>query len=146
MSLIRHAEPGNEAALYVHYFARNRAGLEICTVVTEQMVPRGGSLKIVQRNDVVPGSTRGADPSRLVNPVLSCWTERRGQRAEQSRWRRRRRRCPRAAPCGGLLAWRRILRVMARQAAFLNGHQFGDLASHFRQRLFGRAQPSSGGQ
>jgi hypothetical protein len=56
--------------LYVHYFARNCSGLENCTEVTEQMVPRGGSLKIVQRNYVVPGSARGADPTRVVNPVL----------------------------------------------------------------------------
>jgi hypothetical protein len=27
-------------------------------------------LKIVQRNYVVPGSARGADPTRVVNPVL----------------------------------------------------------------------------
>lgn len=61
---------GSADKLYVHYFARDCSGLESCTEVTEQMVPRGGSLKIVQRNYVVPGSARGADPARVVNPVL----------------------------------------------------------------------------
>lgn len=61
---------GTADKLYVHYFARHCSGLENCTEVTEQMVPRGGSLKIVQRNYVVPGSARGADPTRVVNPVL----------------------------------------------------------------------------
>jgi hypothetical protein len=61
---------GGADKLYVHYFARDCSGLENCTEVTEQMVPRGGSLKIVQRNYVVPGSARGADPTRVVNPVV----------------------------------------------------------------------------
>ena len=61
---------GSANKLYVHYFARDCSGLESCSEVTEQMVPRGGSLKIVQRNYVVPGSARGADPTRVVNPVL----------------------------------------------------------------------------
>ena len=56
--------------LYVHYFARDCSGLKNCTEVTEQMVPRGGLLKIVQRNYVVPGSARSADPARIVDPVL----------------------------------------------------------------------------
>lgn len=61
---------GGADSLYVHYFARDCSGLAGCTEVSEQMVPAGGSLKIVQRNYVVPGGTRGADPARLVNPVL----------------------------------------------------------------------------
>ncbi len=60
----------NVDSLYVQYFARDCMALENCVEVTEEMVPRGDALKIVQRNYVVPGSTRGADPNLLVNPVL----------------------------------------------------------------------------
>lgn len=60
----------NTDRLYVQYFARNCTGLENCQQVTEAMVPRGDAMKIVQRNYVLPGSTRGPDPEVLVNPVL----------------------------------------------------------------------------
>jgi hypothetical protein len=57
-------------SLYLQYFARDCTGLENCVAVTEEMIPRGGSLKIVQRNYVVPGRTRGTDPNVVMNPVL----------------------------------------------------------------------------
>jgi hypothetical protein len=34
------------------------------------MIPQDGELKLVQRDYVVPGSTRGPDPRLLVNPSL----------------------------------------------------------------------------
>lgn len=61
---------GDTDSLYVQYFARDCTGLENCAEVTEAMIPRGGSLKIVQRNYVVPGSARGPDPALVVDPVL----------------------------------------------------------------------------
>jgi len=61
---------GDADKLYVLYFARDCSGLENCMEVTEQMVSRGGLLKIVPRNYVVPGSARGPDPTRVVNPML----------------------------------------------------------------------------
>jgi hypothetical protein len=38
-------------------------------VITEKQVPRGEAIKIIQRNYVVPGSARGADPTKVLNPV-----------------------------------------------------------------------------
>jgi hypothetical protein len=61
---------GNTDKLYLKYFARDCKNLQNCHQVTEQMVPRGDSLKVVQRNYVVPGSTRGPAPDRVVNPRL----------------------------------------------------------------------------
>lgn len=63
------AAVGNVDSLYVQYFARDCGALQNCVEVTEEMVPVGGALKVVQRNYVVPGSTRGPDPRLLVNPV-----------------------------------------------------------------------------
>lgn len=60
---------GNTDKLYVHYFARDCTGLSDCFTITEEMVPRGGTIKIIQRNYVVPGTTRGPDPHQLLNPV-----------------------------------------------------------------------------
>lgn len=59
----------NTDKLYVHYFARDCTGLSDCFEITEDMVPRGGTVKIIQRNYVVPGTTRGPDPHELLNPV-----------------------------------------------------------------------------
>lgn len=56
--------------LYVRYFARDCSGIPNCFVVTEDMVPRGGEMKLIQRNYVVPGSERGPDPKLLVNPRM----------------------------------------------------------------------------
>jgi hypothetical protein len=54
--------------LYVQYFARNCAGLSHCLTITEDMVPKGATIKIIQRNYIVPGTARGPDPTQLVNP------------------------------------------------------------------------------
>lgn len=59
----------NTDKLYVQYFARNCTGIFHCLTITEDMVPKGASIKIIQRNYVVPGTARGPDPTQLVNPV-----------------------------------------------------------------------------
>ncbi|WP_074667163.1 hypothetical protein [Nitrosomonas communis] len=56
--------------LYVHYFARECTDLPNCHEITRDMIPQDGELKLIQRNYVVPGSTRGPDPTLLVNPSL----------------------------------------------------------------------------
>jgi hypothetical protein len=61
---------GNTNKLYLKYFSRDCGDLPNCHQVTEQMVPRGESLKLIQRNYIVPGSTRGPAPDRVVNPRL----------------------------------------------------------------------------
>ncbi|MDV3242034.1 MAG: hypothetical protein LOY00_09735, partial [Methylocaldum sp.] len=61
---------GNTDKLYVYYFARDCGNLPNCREITEEMVPPGDAIKIIQRNYVVPGSTRGPDPKQLVNPTL----------------------------------------------------------------------------
>lgn len=61
---------GHTDKLYVHYFARDCGTLPHCHEVTEEMVPRGEEVKIIQRNYIVPGTARGADPRLLVNPSL----------------------------------------------------------------------------
>ncbi|WP_133717750.1 hypothetical protein [Methylocaldum gracile] len=61
---------GNTDKLYVYYFARDCGNLPNCREITEEMVPPGDAIKIIQRNYVVPGSTQGPDPKQLVNPTL----------------------------------------------------------------------------
>jgi hypothetical protein len=53
----------------VHYFARNCFGIPNCSVITEAMVPKGDVMKVIQRNYIVPGSSRGADPTQVLNPI-----------------------------------------------------------------------------
>ncbi len=64
------ATVANTDKFYVQYFARNCTGIPNCTAVSEAAVPKGDFIKIVQRNYVVPGTTRGADPAQLVNPAI----------------------------------------------------------------------------
>lgn len=59
----------NTDKFYVQYFARNCTGIPNCLTITEAMVPKGDPVKIIQRNYVVPGTTRGADPTQVLNPV-----------------------------------------------------------------------------
>jgi hypothetical protein len=54
---------------YVQYFARNCTGISHCLTITEDMVPKGDPIKVIQRNYVVPGTARGADPTQVLNPV-----------------------------------------------------------------------------
>jgi hypothetical protein len=54
---------------YVHYLARNCGGLHPCLEIPRKLVPVGETIKVIQRNYVNPGSGRGPDPTRLLNPV-----------------------------------------------------------------------------
>lgn len=60
---------------YVHYFARDCTGIAPCTPITEAMVPGGYPIKVIQRNYIVPGSERGPDPAKVLNPV-ALWLDR----------------------------------------------------------------------
>lgn len=60
----------NTEKLYLQYFARDCTKLSHCLQVTEQMVPRGQKLKLIQRNYVALSSARGPDPKMLENPRL----------------------------------------------------------------------------
>jgi hypothetical protein len=60
----------NTDKLYLHYFTRDCGTMPHCTEITEEMIPRGGALKIIQRDYVVPGTTLGPDPKLLINPTL----------------------------------------------------------------------------
>ena len=59
----------NTDKFYVHYFARNCFGIPNCSTVTEAMVPKGDVMKVIQRNYIVPGTARGADPALVLNPI-----------------------------------------------------------------------------
>jgi hypothetical protein len=54
---------------YVQYVARNCAGLHPCLEVPTKLVPVGETIKLIQRNYVAPGSQRGPEPTKLLNPV-----------------------------------------------------------------------------
>lgn len=60
---------GDTGKFYVQYFARNCTGISHCLTITAAMVPKGDPIKIIQRNYVVPGTARGADPTQVQNPV-----------------------------------------------------------------------------
>ncbi len=55
---------------YVYYVARDCTGLANCVPISTQQVPRGGTIKLIQRNYVNPGSTSGPDPNYVLNPVF----------------------------------------------------------------------------
>jgi hypothetical protein len=59
----------NTDKLYLHYYARDCTGIPNCQQITEAMVPSGEVIKIIQRNYVAPGTARGADPAKVLNPV-----------------------------------------------------------------------------
>jgi hypothetical protein len=54
---------------YVHYLARNCAGLHPCVEISTKQVPAGEAIKVIQRNYVNPGSRNGPEPMKLLNPV-----------------------------------------------------------------------------
>jgi len=55
---------------YVYYIARDCTGLmPYCVAVPRKLVPIGEIIKVIQRNYVSPGSQRGPDPNKLLNPV-----------------------------------------------------------------------------
>jgi hypothetical protein len=66
---------------YVYYFARDCNGLyPWCHEISSKLIPRGDTIKIVQRNYVNPGSRRGPDPSMLLNPVSIQFDGSKGKR------------------------------------------------------------------
>jgi hypothetical protein len=55
---------------YVYYFARDCSGLSPwCQEIPKTLVPQGDTIKFVQRNYINPGSKRGPDPAKVLNPV-----------------------------------------------------------------------------
>ena len=55
---------------YVYYLARDCTGLEPCGEISKKLVPTGELIKLIQRNYVNPGSRRGPDPAKILNPVM----------------------------------------------------------------------------
>lgn len=55
---------------YVQYVARDCTGLgQWCIEIPRRLVPAGATIKMLQRNYVSPGSNRGPDPARVLNPL-----------------------------------------------------------------------------
>ena len=66
---------------YVYYFARDCSGLyPYCQEVPRTLVPRGDTIKILQRNYINPGSKRGPDPYKVLNPSSIQFDGRKGMR------------------------------------------------------------------
>lgn len=60
----------NDARLfYLYYFARDCTGLRPYLEISKQQVPKGGLLRMIQRNYVNPGSAGGPDPTKILKPV-----------------------------------------------------------------------------
>jgi hypothetical protein len=59
-----------EDPFYVHYVARDCAGLHPCIEVSTKQVAREETIRMIQRNYLVPGSRRGPDPNMLLNPIM----------------------------------------------------------------------------
>lgn len=60
----------NTDQLYVQYFARDCTGLTNCQELSEELVPPGETIKLIQRDYVAPGTERGPDPNLLVQPAV----------------------------------------------------------------------------
>jgi len=64
------SDPDLYTKFYVYYFARDCSGLyPWCEEIPITQVPRGDTIKIVQRNYINPGSRRGPEPHMVLNPV-----------------------------------------------------------------------------
>jgi hypothetical protein len=61
---------GNTGKFYIYYFARDCAGLANCLALPESIIPKGEAIKIIQRNYIFPGTTRGADARLLLSPLV----------------------------------------------------------------------------
>lgn len=60
----------NTDKFYIYYFSRDCRGLPPNSLpMTEELVPRGDVIKVIQRNYIVPGTATGPDPKQLLNPV-----------------------------------------------------------------------------
>lgn len=60
----------NTDLFFVYYFARDCTGLAHCFQVTEELIPQGELLTFVERNYIVPGTARGADPKQRLNSTV----------------------------------------------------------------------------
>ncbi len=66
---------------YVYYFARDCRGLyPWCHEISRDLIPKGDTIKIVQRNYVNPGSRRGPDPFKVLNPISIQFNGSKGKR------------------------------------------------------------------
>jgi hypothetical protein len=70
------SDPDLYTKFYVYYFARDCTGLyPWCQEIPRTLIPRGDTIKFVQRNYVnppskqYPESRRGPDPRKILNPV-----------------------------------------------------------------------------
>jgi hypothetical protein len=70
------SNPDLYTKFYVYYFARDCTGLyPWCQEIPRKLIPRGDTIKFVQRNYVnppseqYPNSRRGPDPRKILNPV-----------------------------------------------------------------------------
>jgi hypothetical protein len=64
----------NADKFYIQYFARNCSeyahSLPACRSISEDMVPRGEAIKIMQRNYIRPGAVRGPDSAKTLSPRI----------------------------------------------------------------------------
>jgi hypothetical protein len=81
------SNPDLYSKFYVYYFARDCTGLyPWCEEIPRKLIPRGDTIKIVQRNYVnppserYPDSRRGPDPRKILNPVSIEFDGREGKR------------------------------------------------------------------
>lgn len=75
------SNPELQKKFYVYYYARDCSGLyPWCQEVPRKLVPRGDTIKIVQRNYINPGSMRGPDPFKVLNPFSIQFDGRKGMR------------------------------------------------------------------
>jgi hypothetical protein len=63
------SDPELYTKFYVYYFARDCSGLyPWCQEIPTTEVPRGDTVKIIQRNYINPGSRRAPEPHMVLNP------------------------------------------------------------------------------
>ena len=63
------SDPDLYTKFYVYYFARDCSGLyPWCQEIPTTEVPRGDTVKIIQRNYLNPGSRRAPEPHMVLNP------------------------------------------------------------------------------
>jgi len=69
---------------YVYYFARDCSGLyPWCQEISRTEAPRGDTIKILQRNDINPGSKPGPGPHKILNPIAIELDGRQGMRPDK---------------------------------------------------------------
>ncbi|HEU0077852.1 MAG TPA: hypothetical protein VFQ76_09415, partial [Longimicrobiaceae bacterium] len=72
----------DDRLFYVHYLAWDCTGLHPCREIPGKLVPPGEAIKLIQWNYVNPGSRRGPDPTRLLNPGVVVPDGRHGPAAQ----------------------------------------------------------------